>query len=105
VARQLHCNAPEGGAMKRTVLIVGVLAAGLTLVGSREAEATIEMQKETKAAGFEVQGCTYCHVEKLPKKGASTYNERGKFLMAEKDKRKAAKIDVTWLKEYTEPKK
>lgn len=90
--------------MRRTALLITVLTVGLALTGSR-AEATIEMQKEAKAAGFEVQGCTYCHVEKLPKKGASTYNERGKFLLAEKDKRKAAKMDMTWLKEYTEPKK
>ena len=91
--------------MRRTALWLSVLTVGLWFTGAPPAAATIEMQKETKAAGFEVQGCVYCHVEKLPKKGASTYNERGKFLMAEKDKRKAAKIDVQWLKEYTEPKK
>jgi hypothetical protein len=82
-----------------------VLTAGLWFVAAPPVAATMEMQKEAKAAGFEVQGCAYCHVEKLPKKGASTYNERGKFLLAEKDKRKADKIDVQWLKEYKEPQK
>jgi len=91
--------------MTRTTLSLSVFTVGLWFAGAQPAAATIEMQKEAKAAGFEVQGCAYCHVEKLPKKGASTYNERGKFLMAEKDKRKADKIDVQWLKEYTEPKK
>jgi len=91
--------------MRRTVLLLSVLTGGLWFATALPVAATMELQKDAKAAAFEVQGCVYCHVEKLPKKGASTYNERGKFLLAEKDKRKAAKIDVQWLKEYVEPKK
>ncbi len=47
----------------------------------------------------------YCHVDKLPKKDAHDLNDRGKWLVAEKDKRKAKEVDVTWLKDYPEEKK
>ena len=70
-----------------------------------EVGATTAMQKQAKAAGIEVTNCLYCHNEKLPKKGASTQNERGKFLVAEKDKRKAKEVDVLWLKDHKEPAK
>jgi len=78
---------------------------GLWLGGAGVASATVDMQKKAKAAGFEVQNCLYCHREKLPKKGASTLNDRGRWLTAEKDKRKAKEVDVTWLKDYVEKKK
>jgi hypothetical protein len=63
------------------------------------------MQKKAKELGFPVENCMYCHNEKLPKKGAVTYNDRGKWLQSEKDKRKAAEVDVAWLKEYPGDKK
>jgi hypothetical protein len=94
--------------MKLWKLAVGaaaVAALGM-LAGAPPAEATMPMQKAAKAAGFaEAAKCTYCHGEALPKKGASTLNDRGKWLVAEKDKRKAAEIDSAWLKEYKEPEK
>ncbi len=62
--------------------------------------ATLESQKKAKALGYPAQNCLYCHNEKLPKKGAVTHNERGKWLLAEKDKRKAKEVDVSWLKDY-----
>ena len=70
-----------------------------------EVGATTAMQKQAKAAGLEVTNCQYCHNEKLPKKGAVTQNERGKFLVAEKEKRKVKEVDVLWLKDYKEPAK
>ena len=63
------------------------------------------LQKKAKEQGFPVENCMYCHNEKLPKKGAVTYNDRGKWLVSEKDKRKAAEVDVAWLKEYPGDKK
>ena len=74
------------------------------LAGAGDAWATLDMQKKAKAAGFPATGCVYCHVEKLPKKGAVTHNDRGKFLVAEKEKHKAKEIDFTWLKGYVAPK-
>jgi cytochrome c553 len=90
--------------MKRTALFIGVVAAALWLASARPASATMDLQKQAKAAGFEAANCMYCHGEKLPKKGAATYNERGKWLQAEKDKRKAKAVDVAWLKDYVEKK-
>jgi hypothetical protein len=43
------------------------------------------MQKQAKEAGVPVDNCLYCHGEAMPKKGAFTLNERGKWLMSEKD--------------------
>jgi len=82
----------------------GAVVAALILVGAQPAHATLDMQKKAKAAGFEAANCLYCHNEKLPKKAAVTHNDRGKWLVAEKDKRKAKEIDVAWLKEYVVPK-
>ena len=88
---------------------VGLPLAGLCLAawlaGTGRATATMPIQKKAKEAGFAAQNCQYCHAEKLPKKGAVTHNERGQWLLAEKDKRKAKEVDPAWLKDYVEPKK
>jgi mono/diheme cytochrome c family protein len=93
--------------MKKTLLgaTVGLIALGFLAGGPRTATATVDMQKKAKAAGVEVQNCLHCHGEKLPKKGASTLNDKGKWLVGEKDKRKAKEVDPAWLKEYVEPTK
>jgi hypothetical protein len=83
---------------------VGLLALVAFLGGVGDAWATLDMQKKAKAAGFPAANCLYCHGEKLPKKGAVTHNDRGKWLIAEKEKRKAKEIDFSWLKDYVEPK-
>jgi hypothetical protein len=87
---------------KRLVLTIGALALGAWLGGTQHAMATMDMQKKAKAAGIAANNCQYCHNEKLPKKGASTNNARGLWLVAEKEKRQAKDIDVAWLKDYTE---
>ncbi len=84
--------------------VASMIVIGFTLGGAGVASATIALQKKAKEAGVEAQNCLYCHGEKLPKKGAATYNDRGKWLLAEKDKRKAKEVDVAWLKEYKEKK-
>lgn len=88
---------------KMTVAVI-VLCAGGWLAGARPASATVDMQKKAKAAGLAAQNCLYCHGEKMPKKGASTLNDRGKWLLTEKDKRKAKELDASWLKDYVEKK-
>jgi hypothetical protein len=85
--------------------LVSVVAAAVFLGGAGFASATVAMQKKAKEAGLDVQNCLYCHSEKLPKKGATTYNERGEWLRAEKGKRHAKEIDAAWLKDYKEKKK
>jgi mono/diheme cytochrome c family protein len=86
-------------------VVAAVIAAGLALAGAGTASATIAMQKKAKEAGIAVQNCLHCHGEKLPRKGASTLNDRGKWLEAEKTKRKAKEADPAWLKDYVEAKK
>lgn len=87
---------------RRFVPAVGLLALGAFLGQAGTASATMDMQKKAKAAGFPAANCLYCHGEKLPKKGATTHNDRGNWLIAEKEKRKAKEVDVTWLKDYAE---
>ena len=67
--------------------------------------ATMPMQKKAKELGFPAENCLYCHTEKLPKKGAVTNNDRGKWLIAQKETRKAKEVDVAWLKDYPAEKK
>jgi hypothetical protein len=57
--------------------------------------------KKAQELGFtDAKSCQYCHVDKMPKKGASAANERGKFLIDMKAKKKVAEVDLNWLKEY-----
>lgn len=90
--------------VSKTVKVIAALSACAWLGGAGVASATLEIQKKAKEAGFPATACTYCHVEKLPKKGAATHNDRGKFLVAEKEKHKAAAVDVSWLKDFVEKK-
>lgn len=83
-------------------LIATAVVLGAWMGAATPARATLPMQKAAKEAGFAVTNCLYCHGEKLPKKGAVTHNDRGNWLLAEKDKRKAKEIDVNWLKDYKE---
>lgn len=62
--------------------------------------ATLSIKKKAMDLGFAAENCLYCHVEKLPKKGAVSHNERGKWLIAEKQKRAAKEVDPAWLKDY-----
>lgn len=52
-----------------------------------------------KAAKFGAKDCTFCHTAA---EGGEGWNERGKWLVAEKDKRTADAIDVEWLADYKE---
>ena len=88
----------------KATVILCTLVVGGWLSGVQTASATMPIQKKAKDAGFPATSCQYCHVEKLPKKDAATFNDRGKWLIAEKDKRKAKEIDISWLKEYVEKK-
>lgn len=55
-----------------------------------------------KAAKFGAKDCLFCH--KQPE-GGEGWNDRGNWLIAEKDKRKADAIDVEWLADYKETEK
>jgi hypothetical protein len=90
--------------MKRRGSKVGLIAVALFRAGwmafSSVSHATLPIQKKAKELGYPAANCQYCHVEKLPKKGAVSHNERGKWLLAEKAKRGAKEVDAAWLKDY-----
>jgi hypothetical protein len=90
--------------MKKSGSKIGFIALAFFWAGwmalTSVSTATLPIQKKAKEAGYPATNCQYCHVEKLPKKGAVSHNERGKWLIAEKAKRKAAEVDAAWLKDY-----
>ncbi len=90
--------------MKRSATGLGFAAAMLAWAGgmllSGVSSATLDIQKKAKTAGFKAENCQYCHVDRLPKKGASAGNERGNWLRAEKEKRQTKEIDPAWLKDF-----
>jgi len=94
--------------MKKAGVGVGMAAAlmsvGTWLAGSGVATATMPIQKKAKELGYAATNCQYCHVDKLPKKDAAAFNDRGKWLHEEREKRKAKEVDVSWLKDYVEKK-
>ncbi len=52
-----------------------------------------------KAQKFGAKNCLYCHKEP---EGGEGWNERGQWLIAEKERRKADAVDVEWLADYKE---
>jgi len=52
-----------------------------------------------KAQKFGAKNCLYCHKEP---EGGEGWNERGQWLIAEKERRKADAVDPEWLADYKE---
>jgi ketosteroid isomerase-like protein len=50
-----------------------------------------------KARKFGAKDCTFCHVDP---EGGPPWNERGQWLVDEKERRKADAVDVEWLVNY-----
>ena len=83
--------------MRIATLVVIAAAAMLAI----PAQAKLPFLAKAKELGFtDIKTCQSCHVDKMPKKGASEGNERGKFLIATKAAKKAAEVDLNWLKDY-----
>lgn len=75
----------------------------LSAVATVPAMATPQMVKQAKDAGFPAKNCQYCHTVAMPKKEGfkpDELNERGKWLLSEKDKQKAKDVKPEWLKNY-----
>ena len=89
--------------MNRITTLVAASAALVSAVGASPAAAHPNLVAEAKKAGMPAQNCQYCHVSKVPKKETfkpDDLNERGKWLMSEKDKQKAKDVKAEWLKNY-----
>jgi alkyl sulfatase BDS1-like metallo-beta-lactamase superfamily hydrolase len=79
--------------------VIALVGCGWMLFTS-PSSATLDMQKQAKAAGVDAKNCQTCHVASLPKKDSHELNDAGKWLVAEKDKRGAKTADGAWLKDY-----
>jgi len=111
----------------RSWLVAGssIAALGLVLM-TPAARATVEMQNQAKKLGYPLKNCLYCHasphaIEKMKETAQAinmsdgnclqchgadiptTLNDRGRWLVAEKTRRKADEFDMAWLKDYKEP--
>ena len=79
--------------------LVPLLVAGSAAIASADPS----LVAKAKQGGFPAKNCQYCHVSAMPKKDTfkpDDLNDRGKFLAAEKEKQKAAAVNVDWLKTY-----
>ena len=73
------------------------------LAAAAPSYATPQLLGQAKNAGVPVKNCQHCHVTAVPKKETfkpEDLNERGKWLMSEKDKMKAKDAKGEWLKNY-----
>jgi hypothetical protein len=89
--------------MNRPLLLASVSLAVLCAFSAIPAAATPQLFSESKKEGLPAQNCQYCHVSKLPKKDSfkpDDLNDRGKWLMTEKDKQKAKDVKADWLKGF-----
>ncbi len=100
-----------GRSMKLRGSRLAAMVTGLVWCGwiafSATSSATLDIQKQAKAAGVDAKTCQYCHVDKIPKKeaGQHDHNDVGKWLVAQKEKRGAKAVDGAWLKDYPGDKK
>ena len=110
---------------RRDVWFVLVFLGGWGLAGMTTAGATPPLERKAKALGLPVNDCTYCHAfsmehmnkraletrvapmdcfachgRQLPRRGSALFNERGRWLVAEKGRHQVKEVDVGWLKEY-----
>ena len=78
---------------------IATLIAAAALILAVPAQAKMPWVKKAQEAGFaEVKDCKACHVG-VAKKGGEL-SERGMFLVDVKAKKKAAEVDLAWLKDY-----
>ncbi len=114
---------------RQTAVAIGLTSAlAASLVGPRPAGATVHIRELAQAAGYPAQECSYCHSfslahmreqarkvgiqtmnctachgNRLPKQGLALFNERGRWLLAEKKRRNAVVVDPKWLQGYVAP--
>lgn len=78
---------------------IATLIAAAALILAVPAQAKMPWVKKSQELGFaDVKDCKACHVGAAKKGG--DLSDRGKFLMDTKAKKKAAEVDLAWLKEY-----
>ena len=83
----------------RIGFITALLVSAGWIVFSPASRGDMDIQKEAKAAGVADVKCQSCHTAAMPKKDSHDLNDTGKWLVAEKEKRGAKKVDGAWLKD------
>ncbi len=76
------------------ILLAGMVMAGFFFSALRTEAYPPFVRKAEK---YGAKDCLFCHTQAG---GGEGWNERGSWLIAEKDKRKADSIDVEWLADY-----
>ncbi len=79
---------------------IATLIAVTAVILAVPAQAKMPWVKKAQEAGFaEVKDCKACHAA-TPVKKDGPLTERGKFLVDTKATKKAAEVDLAWLKGY-----
>ena len=90
--------------MKSRKTLFGALAISYAVIIALESPAMGKplFVKQAKELGFPAENCMYCHTVKLPKKEEAhkQFNDRGKWLFSEKERKGAKDVDLNWLKDY-----
>jgi len=87
--------------MRRSTITL--LAAAALMALAFPLSAKMPFTKKAQDLGFkDIKNCASCHKEAMPKPASKgePFNEVGLFLVDQKAKRKAAEVDLNWLKDY-----
>jgi hypothetical protein len=81
----------------RRLKITVALAFALAIIAALASQSLAFPPFVAKSRKFGAKDCTFCHVEP---EGGPPWNDRGKWLIAEKERRAAEVVDVEWLADY-----
>lgn len=81
----------------RRLKITIALAFAIAIIAALASESLAFPPFVAKSRKFGAKDCTFCHVEP---EGGPPWNDRGKWLVAEKERRGAEVVDVEWLADY-----
>lgn len=82
--------------MKRIKIVVAIIFV-ISLVAGLSAKVSAYPPYVAKAKKFGAKDCTFCHVDPM---GGPPWNDRGKWLVKEKERRGVDAVDVEWLVDY-----
>ena len=82
--------------MKRIKIAVAIIFV-ISLVAGLSAKVSAYPPYVGKAKKFGAKDCTFCHVDPM---GGPPWNDRGKWLIKEKERRGVDSVDVEWLADY-----
>ena len=90
--------------MGRAVRLAIGWGCALSLLTGTVASAEPLWVRQAKELGFPAQNCRYCHTTAVPRKDAfrpDELNDRGRWLLQQKEHHGAKAVDLRWLREYS----